>query len=374
MSKPPVDSAKPYPAPPVPIHALDWEGMIPRLGMAQAAVARFDGILQAMVNPELLLSPLTTQEAVLSSRIEGTQASLEDVLEYDVAPRKDAERKDDIAEVQNYRTALREAVGHLKKSGITQTNLLKIHRTLLKGVRGEGKQPGKFRSSQNYIGYRGDPIEKAIFIPPAPHVLAEALPAFFEFIESPQRDVIVQTALAHAQFELLHPFLDGNGRVGRMLIPMILFSKGLISAPTFYISEFFEDHRPEYYDRLAAVSRQGDWQGWVDFFLDAVTEQAEQNTRRAVAILRLYNQMKDEVNRVTRSQYALQTLDALFAAPFLTAQDFRERTGLPPRTATRLLAELEQAGILFLEREALGRRPAVYTFRKLIQITESKHA
>jgi Fic family protein len=365
---------QPYPAPPIPIQNLNWEGLIPRLGMAQAAVARFDGILQAMINPELLLSPLTTQEAVLSSRIEGTQASLEDVLQYDVDPRKDADRKDDITEVQNYRAALREAVGYLKKSGITQKNLLKVHKTLMKGVRGEGKQPGKIRTSQNYIGYRGDPIEKAIFIPPTPKVLAEVLPSLIDFMDATQRDTIVQTALAHAQFELLHPFLDGNGRVGRMLIPLLLHSKGLISAPTFYISEFFEDHRSQYYARLAGISQAGDWQGWVEFFLDAVVEQAELNTRRAIAILRLYNTMKDAINRVTRSQYALQTLDALFASPFLTASDFRERTGLPVRTVNRLLSELEDADILFLEREASGRRSALYSFRSLLQITESKHA
>lgn len=371
-SKPP--TATPYPAPPIPIQTLDWAGMIPRLGMAQAAVARFDGILQAMMNPELLLSPLTTQEAVLSSRIEGTQASLEDVLQYDVDPRKDTERKDDIAEVQNYRKALREAVGYLKKSGITEADLLKVHRTLMQGVRGEGKQPGQLRRSQNYIGYRGDPIEKAIFIPPTPEVLGEAFPDWVAFMESTQRDTIVQTALAHAQFELLHPFLDGNGRVGRMLIPLLFHAKGLISAPTFYISEYFEDHRTQYYERLAGISRAGDWQGWVDFFLEAVVEQAERNTRRAVAILRLYNQMKDEINRVTRSQYALQTLDALFAAPFLTAKDFQERTGLARRTAYNLLVELEKHKILREHRPAQGARPAILVFKALVEITEAKDA
>ncbi|MCC5850897.1 MAG: Fic family protein [Verrucomicrobia bacterium] len=368
------DNVQPYSAPQIPIRKLDWEGMIPRLGMAQAAVARFDGILQAMINPELLLSPLTTQEAVLSSRIEGTQASLEDVLQYDADPRKDAERKDDIAEVQNYRNALREAVGYLKKTGFTEANLLKVHRTLMKGVRGEGKQPGRIRRTQNYIGYRGDPIEKAIFIPPAPGVLQEALPEWFDFMEATQQDSIVQTALAHAQFELLHPFLDGNGRVGRMLIPLLFHAKGLISAPTFYISEYFEDHRTQYYDRLAGISRAEDWQGWVDFFLEAVVEQAERNTSRAISILRLYNAMKDEINRITRSQYALQTLDSLFAAPFLTASDFRERTGLARRTAYDILEELQKHRILMEHRPGKGSRPAILVFKALVEITEAKHA
>lgn len=362
--------SEPYHPIPIPVHSLDWPALIPRIGMAQAAVARFDGILQAMVNPELLLSPLTTQEAVLSSRIEGTQASLEDVLRYDVDPRKDAEHKDDILEVVNYRTALQESLGYLKKSGITLDALLKVHRTLMKGARGQIKTPGRIRTTQNYIGYRGDPIEKAIFIPPDPSLLPEALDQLIEFMAATHRDTLVQTAMAHAQFELLHPFLDGNGRLGRMLVPLLLHGKGLITSPTFYISEFFEENRSLYYDKLAAISRQGDWQGWVDFFLNAVVEQAERNTHRAVDILRLYNRMKDEINHATRSQYSLQTLDALFASPFLTPTDFTKRTKLPRRTVTRILDELQKAKILTVQEAASGSRPAVLVFHSLIKITE----
>ena len=323
-----------------------------------------------MVNPELPLSPLTTQEAVWSSRIEGTQASLEDVLRQDVAPRKDAEHKDDILEVQNYREAMRKAVPWLSRSDLDMKLFRRIHKVLLAGVRGEGKRPGFIRSTQNHIGYRGEPIEKALFIPPTPQALALALPEFDAFIGTTQRDVIVQTAMVHAQFELLHPFLDGNGRLGRMIIPLLLHAKGLMSSPTFYISEYFEEHRPTYYKRLAAVSEDGDWQGWVDFFLKAVTEQAELNTRRAGAILKLYNVMKDEINAATRSQYALQTLDALFATPFLTAPDFVKRTGLARRTAFRIIDDLQSSGILTIKEEGAGRRPAVLEFPRLIRIAE----
>ncbi len=362
----------PYKPKSIPIADLAWAEMIPRLGMAQAAVARFDGLLHAMVNPELLLSPLTTQEAVLSSRIEGTQASLEDVLRQDAAPRKDAERKDDIQEVQNYRQAMRQAVPWMKKSSLDLKTLCSIHKILMAGVRGEGKTPGKIRTIQNYIGYRGEPIEKAIFIPPPPDALEDALAGLADFLSVTQRDVIVQTALAHAQFELLHPFLDGNGRLGRMLIPLILYEKGLISSPTFYISEYFEEHRPAYYDHLGAISEKDDWQGWVDFFLTAVVEQAELNTRRAGAILTLYNRMKEEINTVTRSQYALQTLDALFDRPFLTAPDFVKRTGLARRTAFRILEELQQSGILAVHEPGSGRRPAVLAFSRLVSITQQE--
>ena len=362
----------PYKPVAIPIRELAWEQMIPRIGMAQAAVARFDGILHAMINPELLLSPLTTQEAVWSSRIEGTQASLEEVLRQDVAPRKDAEHKDDIQEVQNYREAMTKAVPWLRQSDLDLKLICRIHKVLMAGVRGEAKRPGVIRTTQNHIGYRGDPIERAIFIPPTPADLHKALPAFEAFVATTHRDVIVQTAMAHAQFELLHPFLDGNGRVGRMLIPLLLHAKGLISSPTFYISEYFEEYRPTYYSKLNAISENGDWQGWVDFFLGAVIEQAELNTRRAGAILRLYNGMKDEINKATRSQYALQTLDALFAAPFLTAPDFMKRTGLARRTAFRILDDLQKSRILIVKEEGAGRRPAILEFERLVKITEQK--
>jgi len=352
--------------------SLDWTALVPRIGLAQAAVARFDGILHAMPSPELLLSPLTTQEAVLSSRIEGTQASLEDVLRYDAAPRADVENKDDIQEVQNYRTAMVKAVGWMKKSGLTVETICRVHKTLMSGVRGEGKTPGRIRTTQNFIGYSGDPIEKAIFIPPAPETLAAGLESLESFMEATHRDVIVQTAFAHAQFELLHPFLDGNGRVGRMLIPLMLFSKGLIAHPTFYISEYFEENRLAYYNRLAAVSGKNDWQGWAGFFLTAVAEQAELNALRAGAILKLYNDMKTEINEATRSQYALQTLDALFTAPFLTAPDFTKRTGLPRRTAFRILDDLQKGGLLSVQVPGAGRRPAVLAFTRLIKITERR--
>ncbi len=363
---------KPYVPKAIPMASLDWAALVPRIGLAQAAVARFDGILHAMPNPELLLSPLTTQEAVLSSRIEGTQASLEDVLRYDAAPRADVENKDDIQEVQNYRTAMVKAVGWMKSAGLTVETICRVHKTLMSGVRGEAMTPGRMRTTQNYIGYRGEPIEKAIFIPPAPETLAAALKELNSFMAATHRDVIVQTALAHAQFELLHPFLDGNGRVGRMLIPLLLFAKGLIAHPTFYISEYFEENRPDYYDHLAAISGKDDWQGWIEFFLTAVAEQAELNARRAGAILKLYNDMKTEINEATRSQYALQTLDALFAAPFTSIAEFARTSRIPRRSAERIFEALIENRTLKQVSAAAGRRPGIYVFGKLITITERR--
>jgi Fic family protein len=186
------------------------------------------------------------------------------------------------------------------------------------------------------------------------------------------RDVAVQTALTHAQFELLHPFADGNGRVGRILIPLMFYEKGLMASPTFYISEYFEEHLPAYYDRLAGISEKNDWQGWVAFFLQAVEEQAVLSIRRAGAILDLYNRMKNEINEITRSQFAIQTLDALFDHPLLTVADFVKRTGIQRRTAERIVEGLLTGNILAVHEPGAGRRPSVLAFTRLIKITEQK--
>lgn len=186
------------------------------------------------------------------------------------------------------------------------------------------------------------------------------------------RDVVVQTALVHAQFELLHPFGDGNGRVGRILIPLMLYEKGLMATPTFYISEYFEAHFPAYYDRLSGISEKNDWQGWVAFFLQAVEEQAALSVRRAAAILDLYNRMKNEINEITRSQFAIQTLDALFDRPLLTVSDFVKRTGIQRRTAERIVEGLLAGKILSIHEAGAGRRPSILAFTRLVKITEQK--
>jgi Fic family protein len=356
----------------LPIHGLQWDDLIPRIGMAHAAIARYDGILQAMVNPSLLLSPLTTQEAVLSSRIEGTQATLEQVLEHDVAPGKETDREADIQEVVNYRTAMVSAVKWLRTEALDMELACKVHKVLLTGVRGHEKAPGKIRASQNYIGHRGASFKDALYVPPTPEDLKPALVNLNDFMQAPSKDLVVQTAIIHAQFELLHPFLDGNGRVGRILIPLLMYAKGLMASPTFYISEYMEEHRPAYYDGLAAISEKRDWQGWTAFFLQAVIEQATLSTQRAAAILDLYRRMKDEVNDVTRSQYAIQTLDALFDRPLLTVSDFVERTGIQRRTAERIVEDLLGSKILKIHEQGAGRRPSVLAFTRLIKLTEQR--
>ncbi len=373
-------SSKPNVVKPVAYHAgrfppaeLDWSRLVPLVGPANAALARYDGLLAAIPNSSVLLAPLTTQEAVLSSRIEGTQATMGEVLEYEaganvdgVAPEKEA----DIHEVLNYRRALREAVVLLKGLPLCGRLLKQIHETLLSGVRGHDKGRGQFRRIQNYIGIPGRPIEEARFVPITPEHVADGMSRWEKYLHGTESDVLVQLAIVHAEFESLHPFLDGNGRLGRMLIPLFLFERKLLHKPMFYLSEYLEAQRQTYYDKLLAVSRDDDWSGWCEFFLQALTEQASKNDAKARRILELYQSKKDWVVKTTHSQHAIRALDFLFGNPIFNGTHFVEQSGIPAPTARRILKLCADNGLLRQLRAGSGRRAAVYRFPALLKITE----
>jgi Fic family protein len=356
----------------LPLDSLDWAHLIGPVGRANAALARYDGILQAIVNPQILLSPLTTQEAVLSSRIEGTQTSLEEVLEYEASEKAPPERVADIHEVLNYRRAMGQAVDYLKKRPVCLDLLKKTHHTLMEGVRGQARGRGAFRTVQNWIGRHGGSVESARFVPPEPVAMNEALSNWEKYVHYDERDRLVQMAVVHAQFEIIHPFTDGNGRVGRLIIPLVLYGYGLLASPMFYLSAYLERHRQTYYDRLLAVTASGQWNEWIEFFLTAVAEQARENCDKARAILRLYDRMKSELPATLATQFSVQAIDALFDRPVFTATDFVRRTKIAPRTATRILGALSGAGVLVPVREKRGRAAAVLAFADLLAITEGK--
>lgn len=360
----------PYTPATLPLSNLDWEGLVPLIGQANRAVARFDGILQGMVAPKVLLSPLATKEAVLSSRIEGTQATLQEVLEFEVAPSVDSEKYLDIQEIINYRRAMEAAVESPKSRPLCLNLIKDIHSILLEGVRGQNKRRCEFRRLQNYIARSGAGIEEAAFVPPAPDLLPEFLSNFEEYIHFEERDMLVQLSIVHAQFEILHPFLDGNGRVGRMLVPLFLFEKGLLSSPVFYVSAFLEMHRYDYYARLRGISASGDWNGWIRFFLGAVTDQAKDNAARAQAILALYNRLKEVVVKLTRSPHAILALDTLFSSPMVTPSEFIRQSGIPRASAVRILDAMKDAGVLIEVRGAAGRQPAILGLQELLQVVE----
>jgi len=368
------------PAGPMKYHAghfppqhLDWPRLVPLLGPASAALARYDGLLAAVPNASILLAPLTTQEAVLSSRIEGTQATMGEVLEYEaggnleaVAPEKEA----DIEEVLNYRRALRQAVNLMQKLPLCGRLLKEVHSTLLAAVRGHDKGRGTYRTIQNYIGVYGRPIEDARFVPIPPEHVPDGMSAWEKYLHGTEPDMLVQLAIAHAEFESLHPFLDGNGRLGRMLIPLFLFERKLLHVPMFYLSEYLETHRQTYYDKLLAVSRENDWTGWCEFFLRALTDQASQNESKTRSILDLYKTRKEWIVKITHSQHAIRALDFLFGQPVLNGTHFVEHAGIPAPTARRILKLCAEKGLLKVVRPASGRRTAVYRFPELLKITE----
>lgn len=360
-----------------PPRQLQWEKLIPLLGPTAAAVARYDGVLAAVPNSSVLLSPLTTQEAVLSSRIEGTQATFDEVLEYeagggpvDRAP----ERVADIHEVLNYRQALREAERMMAELPLCLRVINTAHRRLMDGVRGHGKSPGEFRRLPNWIGAPGCTIESARFVPIPAVYLPTAMANWERYANEEPTDRLVQLAILHAEFEALHPFLDGNGRLGRLLVPLYLWKTGIIRAPMFYLSAYLEARREEYYDRLLAVSRDGDWTGWCRFFLEAMRMQAEANHQKASAILSLYGAMKPRLHELTRSRYVVHTLDWMFERPIFKSADFVEAAGIPAATARRILGVLQKRRVLRALTPARGRRAAILAFPELLNIAEGTRA
>lgn len=357
---------------------LEWTRIIPHIGPASAALARYDGMLAAIPNAAVLLSPITTQEAVLSSKIEGTQATMGEVLEFEAGYEKGltSQRKDDIQEVLNYRKAIRYAEKRMHDLPISTRLVKEVHTILMEGVRGHGKSPGEFRKIPNWIGSEGCTIDEAKYIPIEANRLPEALGTWERYVHAEEPDRLIQLALVHAEFEALHPFLDGNGRLGRILIPLFLSQTGVIQSPMFYMSAFLEANRDEYYNRLLAISRDGDWNGWIVFFLKAVKMQAEENLAKVQNILALYDEMKRYFADVTRSQYAILALDWIFERPIFKSSDFVESSGIPTPTAKRILMVLKDPAnnVLKVLEEGAGRRSATLAFAKLLNIAEGYHA
>lgn len=356
---------------------LDWSRLLPLIGPANAAIARYDGALGGVPDPNVLLSPLTAQEAVLSSRIEGTQATLGEVLEFEAEGDlfdESTPKKADIREVLNYRAALNEAVRLLDELPLSQRLIKQTHKVLMRGVRGHNKSPGEYRRIPNWIGSPDCSIEEARFVPCGADRLPQAMDAWESYLHAMAPDRLVQLAIIHAEFEAAHPFLDGNGRLGRLIVPIFLFTSGLLSRPTFYLSAYLESHRDEYYDRLLAVSRDDDWTGWCEFFLRALISQAEQNQSKVQKILALYRERKDWIVGVTRSQYAVRGLDWIFARPIFKTSDFVGSADIPRPTANRILREVRNNGLLREVRPASGRRAAILAFPELLNIVEGREA
>jgi Fic family protein len=352
----------------------DWHALIPALGRANRALAEYNGMLRRLPNTDLLLAPLRLQEAVLSSRIEGTLATMSEVLQFQAGelPEKES-RRQDIEEILNYRAALDAAMDELKTRPFSLNLLLTLHRILLTSVRGHNKAPGEFRRQQNFVGSRIGGVETIRFVPPEWTTLDHSLSNWEKYYHSDE-DPLVRLALIHAQFEYLHPFLDGNGRIGRILIPIFLFEEGLLSQPTFYMSEYIEEHRDEYIDRLNDLGRvKNSWRNWVQFFLNAVEEQAKRNANTADAIMALYERLKQQFMDATHSRYAVPLLDAAFQLQYFQAPQLRWNGDNPSKpTLMSMLQALERKKIIMEYRTGSGRRASIWWLPEVIQLIEKR--
>jgi Fic family protein len=355
---------------------LDWHRLIPLVGQANAAIARYDGVLAAIPNAQVLLSPMVTQEAVLSSRIEGTVATIGEVLEVEagsdpegMSPRK----REDAYEILNYRKAMRFCEAELLERPISQHMLRQAHSILMEGVRGRDKNPGAYRVQQNWIGSPGCEIEDASFVPIAQTHLQAGLDAWDAHLVADFPDPLVHLAILHAEFEALHPFMDGNGRLGRMIIPLFLHAKGLLrSGPHFYASAYLDAHRDEYLDRLRAVSAEDNWTGWALFFLEALRVQAQENESKARQILEVYRTVRERVIDKTHSQHAVRAVDFIFNRPVFFGPSFIDGANIPRPTANRILTLMREDGTIETVRPGAGRRPGLYAFSALLDITEGR--
>jgi Fic family protein len=337
----------PSPLPPVPEIIMDQE-MWNLLSQADRALGRLDGATDALPNPDLFVFMYVRKEAVLSSQIEGTQASLIDVLEFE-SKALEPDNPQDVAEVVNYIGAINYGLERLKNLPVSLRLIREIHQELMQGVRGAERNPGEFRRSQNWIGAGGCSLAKASYVPPPPHQMLQSLDNLEKFLHSPQpMPTLIKVGLAHAQFETIHPFLDGNGRTGRLLITFLLCEQNILQRPLLYISYYFKKYRAEYYDRLQAVRDSGNWEGWLKFFLRGVYEVAQEAAATARKIVNLKEEHRQLVlNRMgRRSGNAIALLESLYFRPIFTVEHAEAITNLSYPNANTLIKDLSDIGLL----------------------------
>jgi Fic family protein len=330
----------PAPLPP----AIEYTPALVRLlSVADAALSELSGLGQVLPAPDLLTAPYLRREAVLSSRIEGTEASLADLLA-DEAGQTPHASPDDVREVRNYVTALQYGIERLHALPLSLRLVRELHQQLMQGVRGDRATPGEFRRSQNWIGPHGSTPANAPYVPPPPQEMHEALAAWELFLHRREElPDLIQCALLHEHFEAIHPFLDGNGRVGRLLVTLFLIERGRLSLPLLYLSEFIERNRDDYYRGLQRIRTHADWNGWLHYFLAGVQWSAQRASRQARQLLDLREAMRSVLAETPR---ALALVDPLFENPFLNANRVKQLLKVSDPTARKLLGILESADLI----------------------------
>ncbi len=353
----------PAPLPP----EIGWDpGLAMALSEADLAVGRLAGEGRRLPNPHILIRPFLRREAVLSSKIEGTQATLGELLAAEagaVVERSPA----DLREVGNYVTALEHGIERLRELPLSLRLVRELHDTLMRGVRGEIATPGHFRRSQNWIGVPGSTLATATYVPPPPDRLMECLAPLETFLHDNSLPPLVHAALVHSQFEAIHPFLDGNGRVGRLLITLLFVEKGVLPTPLLYLSAFFEATRQEYYAHLLGVTARGEWEEWLAYFLQGIRMQAGDALERIERIDDLLHEWRGRLLG-TPSKVPGQALDLFVENPFWKLTSLAERLGVAYTTAQRAVGHLESAGIV---RQVAGaKRNRVFCARPILEILE----
>ncbi len=351
---------------------IKYDRFIDSLIKATDAIARYDQMLKTMHNSEILLAPLRNQEAVISSRMEGTISTMDEILKYEANNTNKSELnpnnvRSEVLETILYRRALTNAQEAMEVGYKLSTSFIKtLHQQLLFFGRGAKKSPGEFKKEQNYLA---DKLKKNIlFIPISPEKLLDGLEDLFQYIDESDHTTLVKVALMHIEFEALHPFHDGNGRIGRMLITLLLWSSGVISEPHFYVSGYLEENKDEYIDTMRNVSDKGDWELWCEFFLKAIESQAIRKLDIADRIRELYEEMKLIFAESLSSKWSINALDFLFTNPIFRNNSFTSKSGIPGPTASRFTRVLLEKELIITLEEPSGRRPGLYSFEPLMQL------
>lgn len=350
---------------------LDYGSFVNSLIKATDAIARYDQMLKNMHNSEILLAPLRNQEAVISSRMEGTVSTMDEILKYEADHEEGVENKSnvrwEVIETILYQRALKAAQGAMNDGfPISQSFIKSIHQRLLFWGRGASKSPGEFKTEQNYLADRNK--RKILFIPIRPEKLQDGLDNLFEYINNSSDPALIKAAMTHIEFEALHPFKDGNGRIGRMLITLMLWQSKTISAPHFYVSGYFEEHKDQYIDTMRKVSESGNWNEWCSFFLEAIEQQAVRNLAIAENIRSLYEEFKQVFSEVLSSKWSMTALDFVFTNPVFRNNKFTSSSGIPSASAARFTRIMLEEGIIKTLEEASGRKPALYSFEPLMKL------
>jgi len=350
---------------------LDYSRVMKSLLKATDSLARYDQMLKNIHNSEILLAPLRNQEAVMSSRMEGTISTMDEILKFEADSENDSEEaknvRSEIYETILYQRALLNAQkAMIDEYPLSQHLVKSIHQQLLSFGRGTQKSPGQYKTEQNYLV---DKIkQKVLFIPVSPEKLNDGLEKLFDYINNSSDPILIKTALIHLEFEALHPFQDGNGRIGRMLITLLLWSSGTISVPYFYISGYLEENKDEYINTMRNVSENNDWEKWCDFLFNAIEKQAIRNLEIAENIKNLYEEMIYIFSESLSSKWSVNALDYIFTNPIFRNNRFTSRSGIPAPTAARFTRILLEKGLIRTIEESSGRRPALYAFEPLLKL------